>query len=427
MRVRRRALFIAVLVTLLVGGSFTVAHISGARSSESPVGDLASVLEVISLVKTQYVDPVDATDLIRAYVNTGSISGMLKEVLKDPYTRYLDPQAFRQMQIDTSGEFAGIGIVVGLKDEKVVVVAPIENTPAHRFGLRGGDHIVSIDGKSTDLMSLDEAVSLMRGKEGTSVTLGIEREKTSDSAQKTERFEAKLTRAVIQVPSVTDTEVLSGPTWHLNVPFGYVRLAQFSERSGAELDNALQSLDKQHVQGYILDLRNNPGGLLAAAVEVSSQFLSGGPIVHIVGRDREKKTLSAFANAAHGDLPLVVLVNENSASASEIVSGALQDRHAATLVGARTFGKGLVQVVIPMQDGSALSLTSARYQTAGGRFIHEKGIEPDVTVPLDESQKQNITTDSGKASPTDPQLRKALEILQARTREVAAAQLKRAG
>lgn len=419
---RRRAFLIILMVALVVGGSLALARQVVVDDTGAPRESLSTVLEVISLVKTQYVDPVEATELLRAYVNTGSINGMLRAVLKDPYTRHLDVQAFSQMQIDTTGHFAGIGIMVGLKDEHITVISPIENTPAHRAGLRGGDRIVSIDGRPSALMSLDEAVSLMRGKEGTEVTLGIERGKHSTP----ETFEVTIIRAAIQVPSVADVGILQGESWPISPPVGYVRLTQFSERTSAELEEALQTVERQGAQGLVLDLRNNPGGLLTSALEVASKFLEGGPIVHIVGRDHEKQTLLAFPRAAHSSLPLVVLVNGYSASASEIVSGALQDRGVATVVGERTFGKGLVQVVIPMRDGSALSLTSARYQTAGGRFIHEKGVEPDIEVKLGEDELEILELESTAPNPADPQLRKALEVLQAKIR-IHAGELKLAG
>lgn len=418
---RRRVFLAILLVTLTVGGSLAVARQIVADDGGQPREELRTVLEVIALVKTQYVDPVEATELLRAYIDTGSINGMLAAVLKDPYTRHLDVQAFSQMQIDTTGHFAGIGIMVGLKDEKITVIAPIENTPAHRAGLRGGDRITAINSRASEFMSLDEAVSLMRGKEGTKITLGIERGTTAPF----ERFDVTITRAVIEVPSVADAVVLQGGSWPVTEPVGYIRLTQFSERSSQELEEALQSMVAKQVKSLVLDLRNNPGGLLTAAVEVSAKFLNGGPVVHIVGRDHEKKTLAAYPQATYSDLSLVVLVNGYSASASEIVAGALQDRGVATVVGERTFGKGLVQVVIPMRDGSALSLTSARYQTAGGRFIHEKGIEPDVEVKLDPQTRQD-DLGSSAPNPDDPQLRKALEILRDKS-SIQSGNLKKAG
>jgi carboxyl-terminal processing protease len=407
MTIRRKVLVLLMAFTLILGGSFVMTRQTKALGDTSPFNEMGKVLEVISLVKMQYVDPVEPSDLIRAYVDTGSINGMLLEALEDPYTRYLDQAAFAQMQIDTTGEFAGIGITVGMRDDRLTIVAPIPNTPGSHAGLLGGDRITHIDGRPTEFMSLDEAVSLMRGKPNTQVSLTIER-----GSEHPETFDVMITRAMIKAFSVSGTTVMRSGKWPVTEPLGYVRLTQFSERSAAELRDAIKSLQAQQVKGIILDLRNNPGGLLTSAVEVAGLFLNGGPVVHIVGRGDEKQTLNAPKGTTF-DLPLVVMVNEYSASASEIVSGALQDRAAATLVGATTFGKGLVQVVVPMRDGSALSLTNSRYQTAGGRFIHEKGIEPDVEFILSEDELLRLATrDDGNPDPTDTQLLKALEVLQ---------------
>lgn len=385
---QRKVISIIIVLALVVGASIVLTRHTGAGANvkDSPFEDLRTVLDVIALIKMEYVDPTSATDLMRAYIEKGTINGMLQTVLNDRYTRYLDPPAFKQMQIDTTGTFAGIGITVGMMDDKVTVIAPIPNTPGHRQGLKSGDHIVKIDDRDTLYMGLDEAVSLMRGKAGTTVTLTIERGKREKQV-----FEVTITRAVIEVPSITVTKVLAAPAWPTAFPIGYIRLTQFSERTVQELDQALKSLEEQGIEGLVLDLRYNPGGLLTTAIEVSDKFLADGPIVHIVGREeRARQTYSAKEPGTYKPIPLVVLVNEWSASASEIVSGALQDRGAAVLVGVRTFGKGLVQAIIPMKNGSALSLTTARYQTAGGRFIDKQGIEPDITIAWPEPEEENL-------------------------------------
>ena len=355
-------------VWLLQGG----VHAESDGQSES----LRTVLEVISLIKTQYVDEVDALTLISNYVESGTINGMLAATLDDPYTRYMDPQAFRQVQIDVHGEYGGIGIMVGIKDGKLTVIAPFEGTPAYEAGLRPGDRIVSIDGRPAERMSLDEAVSLMRGPEGTPITLGLQRGEG-------EPFEVEVVRSNIHVPSVTEVKYFEkGTLADQEYPVGYIRLQRFSERTEEELFAALDRLHSAQAAGLILDLRDNPGGTLSAAIDVANAFLPDGPILHIVGRDGSKRTVYAFPVKKYPLRPMVVLVNEYTASASEIVSGALQDRGVAKLVGTTTFGKGLVQTVVPLRDGSALSLTSARYQTAGGRFIHETGIVPDLVVEM---------------------------------------------
>lgn len=406
--VRRKALFALLLVVLLSSSLLFVTRNTGAGVGDTPFEDLRTVLDVVALVKAEYVDPTSASELLQAYVAKGSVNGMLQAVLEDPYTRYLDPRAYKEIEIDTTGTFAGIGIVVGMKDDKVTVIAPIENTPGWRLGLKSGDHITKINGRGTALMGLDEAVSLMRGKEGTTVTISVARGKGDEI----EEFDVEITRAIIQVPSVPRAVVLSKPAWSTSAPIGYIRLAQFSERTGAELAEALANIQRQNAKGLILDLRSNPGGLLTAAIEVSDQFLSDGPIVHIVGREaREKQTYSAQPAVTDVKLPMVVLIDEWSASASEIVSGALQDRGVAELIGKTTFGKGLVQAVIPLQDGSALTLTTARYQTAGGRDINKEGVKPDVVVelkPLDEKDAGEV----GDPDPRDTQLQKAISVLQ---------------
>lgn len=377
MRIRKSWLAYALVALVLAGvvGVWTVQKNAEASGEESGTA-LRTVLEVISLMKTQYVDDVDAVALIASYIEQGTINGMLEEAVDDPYTRFMDVRSFEQMQIDTQGEYGGIGIMVGLKDERLTIIAPFEGTPGHQAGLRPGDRIVSIEGKSTEHMSLDEAVGLMRGPAGAGLTLGIQRGER-------EPFEVAIVRDRIQVPSVTKTELLepeSVPNQSRSV--GYIRLQRFSERTDQELEEALNELERKEAEGLILDLRDNPGGALSAAIDVANKFLQDGPILHIVGRDQEKRTVYAFPQLTHRPAPMVVLVNGYSASASEIVAGALQDRGRARLVGTTTFGKGLVQTVIPLRDGSALSLTSARYQTAGGRYIHEKGINPDYVVEV---------------------------------------------
>ncbi|HEX6971522.1 MAG TPA: S41 family peptidase [Limnochordia bacterium] len=399
-------------ITLVVGGSLAFSLTSRGASSggDRRFEDLRVVLEVISLVRTHYVDPVDVTGLVAAYIQKGTINGMLQAALHDRYTRFLPRRAYGQMQIETRGVFTGLGINVGIKDDRITVIAPIPGTPAARAGLLPGDRIVHIDGRPTDYMSLDEAVSLMRGERGSPVVLGIERANG-------QRSDVRIVRSVIEVPSVSQIEVLRPGTYPgLSAPVGYVRLLSFTERTEGELSEALERLEREGVRGLILDLRYNPGGLFGAAIGVANLFLEGGPIVHIVGRDRDRRTVFASGDGRRVNVPLVVLVNEYSASASEIVSGALQDRGVATLVGTRTFGKGLVQTVIPLRDGSALSLTTARYETAGGRQIDGSGIVPDVVVPDPAGERAGEPPDPaallGEVDLQDVQLRRAVELLE---------------
>jgi len=344
---------------------------------------LRPFLEIFNLVRTQYVEPAKVGNLVE-----GAINGMLKS-LDDPHTRYMNAVNFQNMQDDTKGYFGGLGIVVGIREEQLTVVSPIEKTPADRAGIKAGDEIKTIDGKSTKDMPLEQAVSLMRGEEGTKITLDIYR----PSTKKQQKFE--IIRAKIDVPSISSKLV--------DNKIGYVRMSGFTETTGGDLKKALKDLQDQGAEALILDLRNNPGGLLKAAAEVGEQLLPKGPVVHIKERSGQTHSIYSSGKSPYLDWPLVVLVNEGSASASEIVAGAVQDTKRGLLVGEKTFGKGSVQTVYPLQDGSGLALTTAKYFTPSGRSIHKIGIQPDVKVKLDEVDAK---------VERDTQLNKALEILQ---------------
>jgi carboxyl-terminal processing protease len=307
-----------------------------------------------------------------------AIRGMLA-TLDDPYTRFLDPREFKEMQIDTSGELSGVGIQLSLdKDTKeLVVVSPIEGSPASRAGVMPKDVIVSIDGKSTKGMSTEDAVKLIRGQAGTKVTIQLRR------AGKV--IDTPLTRERIELHAVEHQVNTSGD----GTKVGYIRLKQFNANAAKDMAAAVKDLEGKKVQGYVLDLRSNPGGLLMASIAIARQWLDEGIIVSTKTRDGIQDTKRANGRALT-KRPLVILVNEGSASASEILSGALQDNKRAVLVGQKTFGKGLVQSVRGLSDGSGMTVTIAKYLTPSGRDIHKHGIDPDVAAKLSEAEAQKL-------------------------------------
>jgi carboxyl-terminal processing protease len=296
------------------------------------------------------------------------------------------------MKDDTSGQFGGLGIFVGMKDGVPTVIAPMEDTPGFRAGILPGDKILEIDGKTTEGLVLDEVVKKMRGPPGTKVVLRLMRTKTQ-----TLRV-VEVVRAEINVPSVKDAQMLDDG-------IGYIRLLSFSEHTAADLQKALDDLSKQGLRALVLDMRNNPGGLLSSAVEVSQKFLRKGDlIVSTVGRTEKQLLIEKAGGRVHYlDFPMAILINGGSASAAEIVSGALQDQHRAFLVGEKSFGKGSVQSVIPLDDGSALKLTTAKYYTPGKRVIHDHGIEPDIVVamPPEDFRKLWLQRQRPKNTPAD--------------------------
>ena len=307
-----------------------------------------------------------------------AIRGMLGS-LDDPYTRFLDPREFKEMQIDTSGELSGVGIQLSLDKEtkNLVVVSPIEGSPASRAGVQPKDVIVAIDGKSTKGMSTEDAVKLIRGQAGTSVTLTLKR--------KAQTLEVPLTRERIELHAV-DHQINTSAD---GVKVGYIRLKQFNANATKDMRQAVNDLEEKGAQGYVLDLRSNPGGLLMASVEIARQWLNEGTIVSTKTRDGIQDVKRANGRALTSK-PMVVLVNEGSASASEILSGALQDNNRAVLVGQKTFGKGLVQSVRGLSDGSGMTVTIAKYLTPSGRDIHKYGIAPDVTAKMTELEAQRL-------------------------------------
>ena len=307
-----------------------------------------------------------------------AIRGMLSS-LDDPYTRFLDPKAFKEMQIDTSGELMGVGIQLSLdkESEELVVVSPIEGTPASRAGVQSKDVIVTIDGVSTEGMSTEDAVKLIRGPEGSTVVLGLRRDG--------EVIDVPLERARIEINAV-ETSLNTSPSGY---KIGYIRLKQFNAKASREMRAAIKAFEEESPDGYVLDLRSNPGGLLEASVEITRQWLNEGIIVSTKTREGIRDVRRATGSALT-EKPLVVLIDQGSASASEIVSGALQDNARAKLVGAKTYGKGLVQAVRRLADGSGMTVTVAKYLTPKGTDIHKFGIEPDIKSIVQEEDMKSF-------------------------------------
>ncbi len=360
---RSRGLIAGVVAAVMVLGIATITF--SAKSVAVPADTyegLKVFSDVLSLVQRDYTEKKDTKELVY-----NAIKGMLNKL--DPHSSFMTPDEYKEMKIDTKGVFGGVGIQIGIKDKVLTVIAPIEDTPAWRAGIKANDKIVKIEKKSTRDMSLDDAVRLMRGPRGADVTIYIMRE----GFTKPKAFTIK--RDIIKIKSVKYKMKEDN--------IGYIRISQFQENTTNEMRKAFRKLKprKGRLRGLILDLRNNPGGLLQEAVSVSNFFLKSGLIVYTKGRDgKENMVFKADSKGTQPDYPIIVLVNGGSASASEIVSGALQDHKRAVILGTTTFGKGSVQTIIPLADGSALRLTTAKYYTPSGRSIQAKGIEPDIVV-----------------------------------------------
>jgi carboxyl-terminal processing protease len=325
--------------------------------------ELQLFTDVLSIIRRSYVEEVDMKELVY-----GAVNGMLASL--DPHSSFMPPEVYKELKIDTSGEFGGLGIEVTIRGGILTIVSPIEDTPADRVGLQAGDMIIKIEDRFTKDMSIMEAVKMMRGRKGSKIKISVMRE----SFTKPTEFE--LVREIIKVKSVKART--------LEDNFGYVRIAQFQERTQDDLSKALADLKEQNkgvLDGLVLDLRNNPGGLLDQAVKVSDTFLEQGLIVYTEGREEgSQMRFSAHSSGTEPGYPIVVLINGGSASASEIVAGALQDNERAVILGTQSFGKGSVQTIIPMNDDTGLRLTTARYFTPSGTSIQAKGIAPDILV-----------------------------------------------
>lgn len=374
----------------------------GHEAAGLPAKDAHLLAEVIGLIRDDYVEKTDSHQLM-----SNAIRGMVGEL--DPHSSFMDAEEFEDLRIATEGNYSGIGVEVTIADGLLTVIAPLDGSPAARAGIRAGDTILSIDGRALRPGPLDDAIAEIRGKPGTVVKLGIGRDPLPDP------LEFSIERAMVEVHSVRSEMLEPG--------IGYLRISQFSDTTGADTEAALLALEEQaggRLRGLVLDMRNNPGGVLDAAVEVSDFFLESGTIVSAEGRSPESRFRM---EAAEGDLaggtPIAVLVNEGSASAAEIVAGALRDHGRARLFGQKTFGKGSVQTVLPLEDGQALKITTSRYFTPSGASIHERGIEPDVPLPRPEAPATPGPPPEGKA---DPEIRAAMTWLESGGKQVAASQ-----
>jgi len=426
-----RKVNLTILIVLLLGlvAVFSWERVSIQRVSaddKTVYENLQVFSDVLDIVKENYVQEVENEELVE-----GAISGMLKTL--DPHSSYLNPDAYKELQVETKGSFGGIGIEITIREGVLTVVSPLEGTPAYEMGIQAADQILRVDGEPTKEMTLMEAVKKMRGPKGTKVVLTIMREEFLKPR------DFVITRDTIAIKSVK-TEILEPG-------YGYIRLSQFQSSTAGDLRKALVTLEKekQPLKGLILDLRNNPGGLLDQAVKVSDEFLNEGLIVYTGGRLKSQDMhFEAHVNTKPHSYPIVVLVNEGSASAAEIVAGALQDHKRAVIVGVKTFGKGSVQTVLPLRNGAALRLTTAVYYTPSGRSIQAKGIEPDIIVervvpqrmeeergrpkiireedlknhmdsgelePSDARPKSDKSSESRQALEKDNQLARALDVL----------------
>jgi carboxyl-terminal processing protease len=362
-KLSRKKIWLGVSIVLIVA-LFTCLYngLMASAATREAYEKLKLFADVLDIVEKNYVEEVKTEDLIY-----GSIKGMLETL--DPHSSFMTPDDFKELQVETKGVFSGIGIEITLKDGILTIVSPIEGTPADKAGLKAGDLILKIDGKTTKNMSLIEAVKKLRGPRGTKVTISILREGWSEIK------DFALVRDVIPIHSVKHKTLEEG--------YGYARIINFQDKTSQDLKSALDDLEQQNkpLKGLILDLRNNPGGLLDQAVRVADEFIEEGIVVYTDGRIKSQNVrFTAHKGEKPRPYPIIVLVNEGSASASEIVAGALQDHKKAIILGAQTFGKGSVQTVFPLEDGSGLRLTTARYYTPGGRSIQAKGITPDIIV-----------------------------------------------
>jgi carboxyl-terminal processing protease len=395
----------ALLLNLAVGARIYLSSAHAAERKDSVYPNLELFANVLEKVRSEYVDGTNLTYHDLVY---DALKGMVDSL--DPHSEFMDPEEYQELQSDTEGEFGGLGLVVEMKDNYVTVITPMDDTPGFRAGILPGDRIVKVNGQSVEKYSLPDVVKMLRGEPGTRVIVTFERPSSGLTKDLT------LTRAVISMDMVKDIngkkEFPLGPD-----EIGYIRITQFGDNTSDELEAALKKLKSEGMKALILDLRGNPGGLLDEAVDVCSKFLPRGQLVVTTeGRDPDQDTTRRAEG--RGDelkgMPMVVLVNLGSASASEIVTGCLQDLHRAIILGEKTFGKGSVQSIFPLDDGSALKLTTAKYYTPNHRVIQERGITPDILVPISDEEEAALVVKSmpGGLASLNPDERARVEKIQ---------------
>ncbi|MDD5060272.1 MAG: S41 family peptidase [Candidatus Omnitrophica bacterium] len=402
----RKNIFIAFLLIIILSLGLRLGFTENKNKSNDQLYKLVELFsDTLAVIQKEYVDETKIKDLIY-----GSLKGMLSSL--DPHSQFMDPDTYNELKVDTQGKFGGIGIEITLKNGILTVITPIEDTPAWKAGIKANDSIVKINDELTRDMTLTDAVKRLRGKPLDPVNITVLRENEN------KLLEFKIVRDIIKIKDIKYAMILESGV-------GYIRLTEFRENSTQELNNALSNLSKQGVKALIIDLRNNPGGLLDEAVKVTSRFLERNKLVaYTEGRQKDKE-LKFYADSRNPilDMPLAVLINEGSASGSEIVAGALQDYKRAIIIGTKSFGKGSVQTVIPLSDGSALRLTTSHYFTPSGKIIHGKGVVPDIEVILKERDEKENESEEKKSIPKpekesfdykeDEQVVRALNVLEA--------------
>lgn len=388
-----------VLAASLTMGGYEGTKETKSQSKEDLYDQVELFSDAISVIRSDYVEEVESKKMIY-----GALKGMLSSL--DDFSQFMDPDEYKEITVEAKGEFGGVGIEISLKEGILTIITPLAGTPADAAGIKPGDKIVKINGKTTKDITLNEAVKQMRGEPGTLVTLTIWREKEEKV------LDVPIKRAIIKVKSIKDAELIEEK-------IGYIKLIEFQARAAQELEDSLKRLEGKGMDALILDLRNNPGGLLDSAIDISEKFLPKDKVI-VSTKSRtlaQNMVYKSKGNSGHPDYPMVVLVNEGSASASEIVAGALQDNKRAIILGTKTFGKGSVQTVIPLKDNSALRLTTASYFTPSGKSIMKLGVIPDVIVEYEETKEKKQSQPEVFEKPKEPrikrdnQLQRAIDLL----------------